>query len=567
MEKEIYRRKHSLEDYLWISLLSLIVLIPNLYLVFAGSDLSGSIINKIAYLMISIVVFLIPSLFLKARTFFLFQGIFVLLAPIEIAHIYQSKMPVTAGFLMTILDTNFGEAWELLSSLRWIVAGLLLLWIFYFVVVFKKIKNEFILKSKSLRIYFLSGILIFVLLGMGYFYRLARNTSDDKRAVFSKTVEYFRMKFDKIYPCDILIKLNKVFVDKKMIAEKSELLKNFYFHAVKTDTIPEREIYIFVIGETARFDNFSLNGYSKPTSPLLEKQKNLISYTDFYSEANVTSFSLPFLLTKATTKNANLRQSEKTFVDAFKEAGFKTYWIANQSAGNQFVRRISKDADEEFFTTVDFDANENYDEKLWVYLDEVLNRNDRKVLIILHTLGSHFRYNFRYPSSFNIFHPSFEGTFDYGSITKENKEKLINTYDNSILYTDYFLAHTIQKIDSLQSVSALVYTSDHGENLYDTSDNIALHANVITTKYDFHVPLFIWTSDRYRDQYSEKTAALQNNKDKKLNSSVLFYSMLDMAGITFPGQRMEKSIASGALQADSIRYFFNLNEEIMKAPE
>jgi glucan phosphoethanolaminetransferase (alkaline phosphatase superfamily) len=317
-----------------------------------------------------------------------------------------------------------------------------------------------------------------------------------------------------------------------------------------------------VIGETGRYSSYSLNGYERETSPLLSKTDNLISYTDFFSEANITSSSLSLILTRASERNYNLSFVEKSFVDAFKEAGFKTYWIANQSANNNFIRRISKDTDKAYFKEASFDETNNFDEQLWVFLDEVLAGNDEKVLVVFHTLGSHFRYNFRYPDTFEVFKPSLKGTFNYALITSKNKELFVNTYDNSILYTDFFLSHTIDKINRLKAISALVYVADHGENLFDTDENIVFHGGSKFTKYDFHVPFFVWTSEKYNLQYPEKVANLRQNKDKKLNTSHIFYSMLDMAHITFPEQILTKSIASVFLQEDSIRYIVNTNMEM-----
>jgi glucan phosphoethanolaminetransferase (alkaline phosphatase superfamily) len=151
-----------------------------------------------------------------------------------------------------------------------------------------------------------------------------------------------------------------------------------------------------------------------------------------------------------------------------------------------------------------------------------LAKNDNKALIIIHTLGSHFRYNYRYPPKFEVFKPSLKGTFDYDMISAKNKALFVNTYDNSILYTDYFLSETIRKIDSLQSVSVLVYVADHGENLFDTKQNIVFHGGSDYTKYDFHVPFFVWTSDRYIGQYPVKAESIRENKDKKLSANNIF---------------------------------------------
>ncbi|GHT02564.1 hypothetical protein FACS189440_05630 [Bacteroidia bacterium] len=412
---------------------------------------------------------------------------------------------------------------------------------------------------------YMAGIFT-VMLFAGFSFMWAREYTivTDKKDVFRNANEDFTKKFYKTYPYDLIIKSYQVYSSKKHTKEGRVKLKDFKFDAVKEDHLSEKEVYVFVIGETGRYSSYSLNGYGRKTSPLLSKTDHLISYTDFFSEANITSSSIPIILTRATARDYDRSYEEKSFVDAFQEAGFKTYWIANQSAGSNFIRRISKDADGEYFTTTDFDANDNYDEKLWNFLDKVLAKKEEKVLIVLHTLGSHFRYNFRYPPQYELFKPCLQGAFDYALVSSKNKQQFINTYDNSILYTDYFLAKTIQKIDSLNAVSTLVYVADHGENLFDTPENVVMHGGSYYTKYDFHVPFFVWTSEKYNLQYPSKVENLHQNKDKKLSAGNIFYSMLDMANITFPEQVLEKSIASEALQEDSVRYIINTDMEVKK---
>jgi len=550
---------------LWILLLSFIVLSPNIFLACYRNDIHEGYFYKVTvYLVISGFLFLTPALFLKLRTFFLFQGIFVLLAPIEIIHIYLNRMPVTTAFLLSIIDTDWNESTEVLASIKIPIIFLLIFWSFYFYVAIKKIKNVFLFRSIRGRIYFLS-VFFAIIAGWYLFYFLNENRlKADKKEVFKSTNEYFLMKAYNIYPYGLIINMYKVYANKKKIKDGVEEIRQFNFYAREEKPVNKREVYVFVIGETGRYDSYSINGYQRETSPLLAKTRNLISYSDLFSEANITSSSLPIILTRASAHDYDRAFVEKSFVDAFKEAGFKTYWIANQSASNRFIRRISKDADGEYFMTIQFDADNNYDEKLWQYVSEVLKKEDRKVLIVLHTLGSHFRYNFRYPPAYEKFKPCLKGSFDYNMISSKNKQMFINTYDNSILYTDYFLATTIQKLDSLNAVGALVYVADHGENLFDTPENIVMHGGSKFTKYDLHVPFFVWTSDEYNQQYPEKVENIIRNKDKRLTTDCIFYSFLDMADITFPEQILSKSIASERLQADSVRYIINTNMEIQK---
>ena len=545
--------------------LSVIVLLPNIFLAFYGNYIAeASFFKLIIFLIVSVSLFLIPSLFLKMRTFFLFHGIFVLLAPFEIVHVYLNRMPVTTAYLLSIFDTSWNESTEMLTSLKVPIFLLLIFWFIYFYITLKKIDNVFLIRSLKIRMYSLFGFLIIFFIAYSFYFSSEYYTKPDKKEVFNSTNKYFLTKSHLVYPYSLIINSYKVYNTKKKIKKGREIIRNFHFNAQKKELNDEREVYVFVIGETGRYNSYSINGYQRETSPLLSKTKNLISYSDLFSEANITSSSLPVILTRASAIDYDRAFVEKSFVDAFKEAGFKTYWIANQSESNSFIRRISKDADGEFFMPVNFDENNTYDENLWEFLSEVLKREEKKVLIVLHTLGSHFKYNFRYPTDYEIFKPSLTGSFDYNMISSKNKELFVNTYDNSIIYTDFFLANTIQKIDSLNSISALVYVADHGENLFDTPENVVMHGGSKFTEYDLHVPFFVWTSDKYNTQYPSKVENLINNKDKRLTSDCIFYSFLDIADITFPEQIPAKSIASEYLKEDSIRYIISTNMEVQK---
>jgi glucan phosphoethanolaminetransferase (alkaline phosphatase superfamily) len=529
------KNKAMKKEYVWMIVLSIFALFPNIYFAFYGKQLVST---ALFLLFLSCVVFILPALFLRKRIFFIIQGIFVLLAPLESAHIYLNRMPATSAFLLSIIDTNQDESFELLSAIKFPIVILILLWAFYFFIASVKISNTYFFKSSKIK-----RISFLVFIGM--------------------IVTGYITGYNKgIYPYDLMLRTYQVFVTKKKINEGKKIMADFKFEAVKKDSADEREIYVFVIGETGRYNSYSINGYKRNTSPMLAKTKNLISYTDFHSEANITTSSLPMILTRSSALDYERSYIEKSFVDAFKEAGFKTYWIADQSANNKFIRRIAGDTDKEYFHIVNFTDTTNLDEQLWPFLDEVLAGNDRKALVILHTLGSHFRYNYRYPPSFEIFKPSLKGAFDYALISAKNKELFVNTYDNSILYTDFFLAKTIQKIDSLHAVSAFIYVADHGENLFDTKENIVFHGGSDYTKYDLHVPFFVWTSDEYNLRYPQKAENIRQNKDKKLSSHHIFYSILDMANITFPGQILSQSIASETLQGDSARYLINTNMEV-----
>lgn len=116
----------------------------------------------------------------------------------------------------------------------------------------------------------------------------------------------------------------------------------------------------------------------------------------------------------------------------------------------------------------------------------------------------------------------------------KNRQQLINAYDNSIRYTDYFLHHLIQILDSTNHTTALYYSPDHGEDLLDDDRKRFLHASPHPTYYQLHIPLFLWFSDQYRQEFPERYATALANQTQPVSTIVAFHTMLDMASITTP---------------------------------
>ena len=214
--------------------------------------------------------------------------------------------------------------------------------------------------------------------------------------------------------------------------------------------------------------------YKRKTSPNLDSISSIYAFKNVKSTANLTSLSIPFILTRATPKNPSLKFSEPAVINNFKEAGFKTYWISNQSAGVGSVFGFySSLADVYKNTSVTLDSA-NYDETLFPFLKDVLSdKTSNKKFIVIHTLGSHFRYNYRYPKKFNKFKPAMsKGLSIKNSSDISKKEELVNSYDNSILYTDYVISSFINQLKKQNAISYLYYISDHGESLGESEEHM-----------------------------------------------------------------------------------------------
>lgn len=287
---------------------------------------------------------------------------------------------------------------------------------------------------------------------------------------------------------------------------------------------------VLIIGESARADHFHSNGYLRQTTPLLEKIPNMIGFKDVYSCAILTRDSVPCMLTRATIKNREPAYTETSFISVFKKLGFHTAWLGTQgtySAIDSPYTRLTKEADNVVFLDTDLYSTYALDENLFPFFDSYLKENAGNKLVILHTFGSHWHYESRYPDRFRLFKPICSKKLWTRDMTHCSNEELVNSYDNTILYTDYIISSTIEK---LKGTNALVtYISDHGESLGE--NGMYLHG-MKSTKEQRYVPMFWWASDSFIASNPQKFAHIKQHKDKPLSHDNLFHSMLDCAGIT-----------------------------------
>jgi glucan phosphoethanolaminetransferase (alkaline phosphatase superfamily) len=265
---------------------------------------------------------------------------------------------------------------------------------------------------------------------------------------------------------------------------------------------------------------------------------------------SATRLSVPVMISRKPPMQSLKEDgfAENSFITAYKEAGFKTYWLSNQVSFGKFDTPVSvfaKEADViQFMNLGGFTNNSNFDEVLLQPLRHALADKTKKKLIVLHTLGSHWNYSQRYPKAFDQWQPSLFG-IDKPVVTNTAiKPQLNNSYDNSVLYTDWFLAQVIGQLKGAAQRSVMVYVSDHGQSLYDNSCKLAFHGH--NTEYDFHVPAMLWYSDRYRAQRPDKIAQLVRHRKARLGTENMFHTLLDLADIHYPGERPEWSFVNPA---------------------
>lgn len=353
--------------------------------------------------------------------------------------------------------------------------------------------------------------------------------------------------FGATWPFGLVVRGIDFWTERQYLSDLSSKSKLFSFGAKQSMASDKPQLIIMVIGESSRYDRWSLNGYARETNPLLKKESNLTSLPDVVTAVSATRLSVPVLVSrKPAMQSLKAGFSEKSFLTAFKEAGFKTYWLSNQMSFGQFDTPVSvfaKEADvTQFLNLGGFTNNSNLDQILLDPLKNAMNDPNPKKLIVLHTLGNHWNYSHRYPAEFDKWQPSLFGVENPVYTDLKIKTQLNNSYDNSILYTDWFLSRLISALKSSNQASAMMYVSDHGQTLYDGSCNLAFHGH--NTQYEFHVPALVWHSDLYKATYPDKVAQLLRHKKAKLATENIFHSLLDMADIRYVTERLEWSFFS-----------------------
>lgn len=493
--------------------------------------------------------------------------IFVFFAAFQLVLLYLFGTGVIAvDMFLNLVTTNPGEAMELLDNLAPAVVGVFVVYLPLLILGGVNIRRDSRLTAS-----FQQRVRHWAMQigAIGLFCLLASYLM----------VDDYRMR-NQLYPVNICYNLYLAFERNAASENYKEASRNFKFDARSEHSATAPEVYVMVVGETARAHNFSLYGYPRNTNPLLSKTPGIKAFPNVTTQSNTTHKSVPMLLSAASAEDFERLFHEKGILAAFKEAGFHTVFISNQLPNHSFIDFLGEQADEHYFLKKeDASQGNHYDEDLLQKLDEILPLADasssahyryRKLFVVLHTYGSHFNYQERYPRSFAYFKPD-----SRSEAKSENRRDLLNAYDNTIRYTDYILHGIIKRLQKWEQVqnktdgvycqptSAMLFTSDHGENIFDDDRHLFLHAAPKASDYELHVPFIIWTSEGFSKQYPDILKALGENRSKQVQSSLsTFHTMLGIGGIQTRYRKDEYSVASDKYHPLKLLYLDDHDEAI-----
>ena len=466
---------------------------------------------------------------------------FIFLGAFQIVLLYLFGNSVIATDMFTnILTTNPGEAGELLGNIYPAVVivcamYLPLLWLAAREIGLKR----YISRTTRMNVG-LTGAAIFAvgLLALWPAYAVS-----EERHVLR----------DEIFPLNAFYNLGLSGSEFRKVHYFEKTSEGFSFEPVRTAEAPGREVYIYIIGEAARAMNWQLYGYDRETNPELARIDDLVVFRDMLTQSNTTHKSVPLILSSVRTDEHEELFRRKGLPALFNEAGFDTWFISNQSPQGAMIDNLAHDARHLIYIRSPRYAMQLPEEGTKVHEAS----HSPKLLIILHCYGSHFSYHQRYPREFAHFKPDADV-----AISRQNREMLVNAYDNSIRYTDHFLAETIAYLRSLKDTSsALLYCADHGEDLIDDERDRFLHASPTTTAYQLYVASLAWFSDAYRRNFPEKVAAAMANETAPATTHALFHTMADMASIQGRFISHEASLVSPEYDRTAPRRYLNDHNE------
>ena len=326
------------------------------------------------------------------------------------------------------------------------------------------------------------------------------------------------------------------------LASKGQKIDPAVQYQYSANSLVDGVVLVFVIGESARYGNFGLLGYERNTTPFLAAEKNLAAFKAIACNTS-TKLSLACMFVRPQAVIERGLQApqvlEDTVFSVFKKLGFSLELFAMQSEV-WFYNSIKPDFYKIREVIAADSANRGkpvLDSLLVAELEASMAKypNGRQV-IVLHTKGSHFSYTSRYPREFAKFQPECSGVD--GSC---GKQTMINSYDNSILYTDAFLKGLMTSLANKKAI--LIYTSDHGETI---EENRHFHATPkpLAPHEQLAVPLIFWASEPYlnansankkafeRLQSAAKSPKLSQVGKTEVGHVYLFDSMLGCLGIT-----------------------------------
>ncbi|MCB1123968.1 MAG: phosphoethanolamine transferase, partial [Verrucomicrobiae bacterium] len=333
------------------------------------------------------------------------------------------------------------------------------------------------------------------------------------------------------------------------------------------------EVYLVVIGESLNRNHMSLYGYPRKTTPGLEelaRKHGLLAFESAYASHVFTDEALPMSLTEANQRNSIDYFHSVSVVSVFNKALVETFWITNQSLYGAYDNNVS---------VIAHQSGKLFPFNRWVGKVVVSRSHDAVVLeqcsqiitektgksriLFVHLMGNHWMYSQRYPASFETFTgSSVTPPVENWSGLQPSLRNKVNQYDNSVLYHDFVVTSLLKRLQERGGVSAFLYFSDHGEDVFgDRQHDVSRFSFEMT-----RIPLLVWLSDDYRERYPEKTRAFQSHLKSLFCNDSIHDTLLGMANVMTDGYTASFDLASAEYDLP-LNEAFTLHGKMRYEPE
>ncbi|MDW6005259.1 phosphoethanolamine transferase [Vibrio mangrovi] len=491
---------------------------------------TGFIISIPFFLIFSLTILF--SLFSWPKITKVFFSILILTSSVVCYATYNYGVIFSSEMIENFVETNVGEAEAYLSarSVIWfIVSGL----IPTILLIITPLKTEkllpFLAKKTGIIVISALGILIIASAYYQDYVSVGRNNSHVKKIIIP--TYYVNGIASYIHQTYFYTPLPYVQIglDAKQTATPGE----------------KPSLVVLMLGETARAHNYHSNGYLRPTTPFTDPL-NVISYKHVYSCGTATAVSVPCMFSRLNRSNYNEQQAyhQDNLLDVLQRAGIDIFWKENDGANKGIPKNVKY---QELIRSSEYPLCSIagcMDMALLDDFDKDIEALQGNRFIVLHMMGSHGPTYFeRYSKEFAHFLPDCQRA----DIENCTLEQLINTYDNTIRYTDYVIAQTIIRLKQLseQYNIALIYLSDHGESLGE--NGIYLHGLPYSIAPDeqTRVPFIVWLSDGYKAaQHLDESCLREQAETEHFSQDNLFDSILGALNVSTHIYQPEKDMFS-----------------------
>lgn len=309
-----------------------------------------------------------------------------------------------------------------------------------------------------------------------------------------------------------------------------------------------KRVVVLVVGETARAENQSLQGYGRETNPEM-KRAGAFYFSDAWSCGTATTVSVPCMFSNMTREKFDkpVAKAHWNALDVLQHAGVDVFWRDNDEGCKDVCARVPNEDITDAKIAGLCDASGCLDQVLVADLPERLAKLRSPALLVLHIKGSHGPAYFqRYPAEFAQFKPG----CDTAEVQTCTYAQTVASYDNTILYTDHILGKVVDALKAEPDVdSAMMYLSDHGESLGE--NDVYLHGADWATgpSQQKHIPMLMWLSPGWVRDSGIRLDCLDQRRTQPASQDNLFHTLLGFFGTKTEVYKPELDLLSGCQAA------------------